>query len=367
MFDDRDAKYMAYSIQELHSLAELGDDKAAYTLGSHYEFGLHVPRNELKASFWYANAAEQGNSDAQYSLGVLHGVESLQRHAAEQGCARAQCRLGKKYLRDSPINLKEAARWFQKAAEQGDCTAQAHLGAMHYFGENVAKDYGIAASWLKKAAEGGHRGAQNWLDFLSQDKYHIIHEKIHILFFKWHFENHNQDKIEQAYIHLAHMYNDEKYAHKNYEKAMLAYIKAAKYRNAEALYQIGLLYESGKGVKKDFHKSLQFNCCAAILHHNKAKNKYAEFLSGETRTNKCFCAEDIKKINYKTGTCEFFNKAFSYFNSRLFSGILQHSVITFNPDSAIGSFISANNTTNSDNIINLTRIMHKRMAVSVVL
>jgi len=54
----------------------------------------------------------------------------------------------------------EAARWYRKAAEQGDAGAQYNLGVMYKNGQGVKQDHAEAVRWLRKAAEQGHANAQ---------------------------------------------------------------------------------------------------------------------------------------------------------------------------------------------------------------
>ena len=82
---------------------------------------------------WYRMAADQGDAQAQYNLGVMYyegqGVSQdysaamkLFRMAADQGNARAQCNLGVVYYQGQgvPQNTSEALRWLHKAQVQGD-------------------------------------------------------------------------------------------------------------------------------------------------------------------------------------------------------------------------------------------------------
>jgi len=51
----------------------------------------------------------------------------------------------------------EAVKWYRKAAEQGDADAQFNLGVRYDAGQGVQQD--MAAAWLRKAAEQGHEGS----------------------------------------------------------------------------------------------------------------------------------------------------------------------------------------------------------------
>jgi TPR repeat protein len=70
-----------------------------------------------------------------YEQGVLHGDYStalrLLRPLADRGLAAAQVLLGKMYSQGQgvPQDETEAAKWFRKAADQGNATAQWYLGA----------------------------------------------------------------------------------------------------------------------------------------------------------------------------------------------------------------------------------------------
>ena len=79
---------------------------------------------------------------------------------AEGGDAEAQSMLGFEY--ETKQDLKEAVKWYRKAAEQGDVDAQLALGDMYSDGRGVEKDFKGAAKWYRKAAEQGYASAQ-WL------------------------------------------------------------------------------------------------------------------------------------------------------------------------------------------------------------
>lgn len=52
--------------------AEQGDSKAQNVIGTYYESGNGAPKDYDRAIYWYTKAAEQGNTNAQYHLGVLY-------------------------------------------------------------------------------------------------------------------------------------------------------------------------------------------------------------------------------------------------------------------------------------------------------
>jgi TPR repeat protein len=62
----------AVSSTLLHAAAEQGDAEAQNSLGVFYSFGIGVDRDEREAVKWFLKAAEQGHSDAQHRLGQAY-------------------------------------------------------------------------------------------------------------------------------------------------------------------------------------------------------------------------------------------------------------------------------------------------------
>ena len=67
-----------------------------------------------------------------------------------------------------PKDDTEAVKWYRKAAEQGNATAQYNLGSCYDFGEGVAKDDVIAYMWYNLAAASGYGDAKRNRDFLEK-------------------------------------------------------------------------------------------------------------------------------------------------------------------------------------------------------
>ena len=65
------------NVEMLLAKAESGDPEAQAELGKMYFNGTGVPKDEVEAVKWYRKAAEQGDSSAQFCLGVvfLHNAE----------------------------------------------------------------------------------------------------------------------------------------------------------------------------------------------------------------------------------------------------------------------------------------------------
>ena len=128
---------------------------------------------QRRGSKWYRKAAEQGDADAQNSLGYYYergeGVAKdlgkaieWYRKSADNGNELAQCNLGLCYECGKGVtkDLVKAAEWYQKAAEQGSAVAQNRLGECYFYGRGEPENKSAAVKWYEKAAEQGIANAQ---------------------------------------------------------------------------------------------------------------------------------------------------------------------------------------------------------------
>lgn len=114
-------------LAQLKAAAQTGSVAAETVLGSLYQVGLS--RNDMEAAKWFGKAAEQGEPEAQFGLGAMY--------ANGYGM---------------PQDFAAAARWFKKAAEQGNPAPNFYLGLFYENGLGVARNYAEAAKWYAKAA-----------------------------------------------------------------------------------------------------------------------------------------------------------------------------------------------------------------------
>jgi uncharacterized protein len=107
---------------------------------------------------------------------TLHEWQPL----AEQGDPTAQHHLGWLYVlgHGVPQDYEEAVRWFRKAAEQGDRDAQTNLGNLYLLGDTFAQDYTEALKWLRAAADQGHPLAQTKLGIMYEDGHGVPHDYV---------------------------------------------------------------------------------------------------------------------------------------------------------------------------------------------
>ena len=160
---------------KLIPLAKAGNIKAQVKLGEMYENVTlweysNIRDNEAESVKWYKLAAEAGDAEAQFCLGVMYydgrGVEQDDaealkcfRLAADAGIASAQFRLGHMYDfgKGVPQNYTEAVKWYRLAAEAGMENAQINLGEMYANGDGVPHDNHLAYMWFTLATTQGKK------------------------------------------------------------------------------------------------------------------------------------------------------------------------------------------------------------------
>ena len=138
-----------------------------------------VPKNYGEAMRWYERAAEGGNAQAQFYLGVMleNGVRGepdakaaagWYLKTAEQGHLEAQSRIAEMYYEGRGVARApiEAMRWFEAAAEGGWPRAQYNLALMYERGIGAAANARHAARWYERAVDSGIDAARRQLSYL---------------------------------------------------------------------------------------------------------------------------------------------------------------------------------------------------------
>lgn len=131
----------------------------------------------------FRSGAGQGNSEAQFNLGVMYskgdGVKQDYKKAAEyfqmaaaQGNCKAQNNLGWMYANGKGVEKDDemAVQYYHLAAEQGFGAAQYNLGVRYETGKGVEKNTGMAMKYYLLAAEQGHNAAKTAVERIKGTK-----------------------------------------------------------------------------------------------------------------------------------------------------------------------------------------------------
>lgn len=132
------------SAEDVHLYNQLCWKKCGF---NHIERGIAILRN----------AAEKGNANAQFTLGVIYAgghYDAKEPYFMDANDELSYTMLGGK------IDLKRAAYWYTLAAQQGHNTALNNLGQAYREGAGVEQDLVKATELIRKAAEQGNPYAQ---------------------------------------------------------------------------------------------------------------------------------------------------------------------------------------------------------------
>ena len=144
----------AVSVPFQASAAESATAAAAPEAGD--EYGEEEDDDSLSPDELY-NAGLEGLGGQSETM-TCDGGLSLLLEAAVDGYAPAQAALGAECVR---VDYPEAVKWLRKAAEQGNPDGEYFLGMAYSFGNGVELDFKKALLWYLKAAEQGDTRAMS--------------------------------------------------------------------------------------------------------------------------------------------------------------------------------------------------------------
>lgn len=220
-------------------IAKTGDKDGELKLAYMLEHGMGGPVDIANAQHWYNAAAEQGEPIAQYMMGHLYQLGSLDGKpdyelakkwysSAQNHYAPASIALG--FIQDTvDDNYQNAQTEYERAANAKDPIGEFNLGLIYQNGKGRSVDFEKAITYYKSAAEQGHV----------------------------------QSMTQLADIYLNHLHDQD--------KAVEWYQKAAAQGDRDALYQLGLLSETGIGMKLDYPSAVKYYQQASDKGNDNAK------------------------------------------------------------------------------------------------
>lgn len=134
---DSEAKPPPLDVAAVRAKAQDGNAQAQADLARLYTKGEGVTNSYTEAAKWFQRAADQTNTAGLLGMGELY----------EAG-------------RGVPQDLPRAIRLYRQSAELGNADAQYTLGFLYESGRGVTQSHTEAAKWYERAAEQGQALAQ---------------------------------------------------------------------------------------------------------------------------------------------------------------------------------------------------------------
>lgn len=163
--------------------AKAGDPQMQTRVATAYLEGKDTPKNPEKAMYWLDQASAQGHSEATFLLAYIYSGSKYPQYAdqqlmslylqkaAEQGNGTAQGMLGSMYYSGSngfPKDIDRAVAWFKSASDNNDAMGYFGLASLYALGEGVRKDPVQAYKLFTKAEELGNKNAASYRALLKQ-------------------------------------------------------------------------------------------------------------------------------------------------------------------------------------------------------
>lgn len=218
-------------------------------------------------------AAQEGD------YGAAHAEWSA---LAENGDARSQYHLGTLYFSGAGMmrDYGKALEWFERAADQGDADAQHMIGVMYTNGQGVRQNYATAIEWYEKAVAQDHPQATHQMAMM----YHYnqgIPMGGSVKPANWMrlearrlFEQAAAMGVLASVSNLATIYRDEG----NLEEAVKLFTQAAEKGYGEARYNLGVMYANGIGVEQSRQLAEKWYVLAALQGVPEAQYNLAQSL-----------------------------------------------------------------------------------------
>lgn len=249
-----------------HKAAEKNHPEGMCLIGEAYEDGCGVEKNEEKAIMWLTRAAEAGSVNAQCLLAASHHdheqydkawhwYEAAAKQGDEMACYNmgVMCECGE----GVPQDYKKAVQYYQKAVRLGSDDALFSLGLLYEDGLGVERNPKKGLECIQNAADNGQPEALVEMGERSLNGTGGVRRNLKDAI--WYFEIAAEDyRSTEAMMSLGHIFENPYGARHNYEKAMSYYEDAWDEGEVNAAHEIGMLYFTGQGVKRDEAKAWEW-------------------------------------------------------------------------------------------------------------
>lgn len=243
----------------------------AFVLGTYYGQGIGVAKDLEKSKTLLQQAADANFGYAHLNLAILKQQQHEDflpnlNQALALGNNTAGLLLADYYLSlaNNDQQMKQAHEIYQYFAERGDKVAQLKLAYLYEQGLGGPVDMVNAEKWYGLAAKQGQPVAQYLLGRLYQLGW-VGKQPDYLEAKKWYAVA--QVKYSPAAVARGFIYDT---VDDDYQQALADYQRAALRDDPVAQFNIGLIYEKGKGQPSDFTKAKEMYLKAAEKGHRQA-------------------------------------------------------------------------------------------------
>jgi hypothetical protein len=213
-------------------------------LGRMFSRGDGVTQNGAEAIRWFEKSAALGNGEAPTDIGDIFF-----------------------FARGVPRDVTKAALWYRKGADKGSLHGMAQLAWCYLNGMGVAKDIEAARDLYRRTAARGDDVSEYQYGWMFAHVPPIDYSEAMTWYMKAAAQNYSLAKNNIGY-----MYESGLGVKKNYATAAKWYEQAASAGERRGQYHLGLLYEQGLGVKKDLEKATALMRASALTGNEDATN-----------------------------------------------------------------------------------------------
>ena len=268
--------------------AELGVSEAMVALGNILALEEDTDRID-EAIALFTNAAELGNANGAYNLGVLYETDKspdeegytdyIQKSlywyqkAVELGDDSANFDIATIYLDGNGVDkdVEKAIEFYKRGAKAGDHHCITALGSLYHDGDDCERDYEKAFTYFKKGAKLGNPTAQIGRCVEQNDE----------IAFKWYMRAARQD-YATAQFNVGLFYERGDGVKQDDKKAFKWYLKAAENGDVDAQYKVAEAYDNGRSVKQNDEQAYNWYLKAAENGHATAMHNLACcFMNGQ--------------------------------------------------------------------------------------
>ncbi|MBI1215344.1 MAG: hypothetical protein GC185_05945 [Alphaproteobacteria bacterium] len=250
--------------------ADLGDAQCQYDLGVSYHYGSGVKQDDVQSAEWYKKAAAQKYPSAELHLGnyYLQGIGvkkdeetgvALIRRAMDDGSTAAQYQMAMLYLSGRGVkkDYAKAAGILKKYVKENPRDnlhdAENILGALYMSGQGVKQDKIAGAKLIYRSANAGNADGQYSLGriLLTGDGVRNDTAKARVWLKKSSAQGNDDARRLLDYLdHLHKKLSDTSLAMQRWQ------MEKAKTGDATAAFNLGIMsYNGAPGVQKDIAKA----------------------------------------------------------------------------------------------------------------